>query len=334
MVDTACYQSIANPHVVKADNGDWLISAYGVWKPPFPQVCDAIGIIRRHASDGAFTIPTASALSFQPVTPQCVNYLGAAAGIAKSSVATSGGYKYFMLIQVTDSLNEQGCALSGNSATWFTWAVSMDGLSWLFLHQDTIGLTGNPLESKKMLRRADCHQRIGGVGQVHFKHYAVVYHAGYLFMYITYSRTQGGLAPVFFRTAFSQSSVFGVTSGLQRWSWSSSQWVAANSYLSDTELDDSFSSVGGLVDVNDATILTAAAESRVPFSLPTLYPGVGLQSLSRETGWGLTTLPVSRVPGQSISASSLLPIANAVQAEVTFCQQPKTVSTQLADRAS
>jgi len=54
LVDTACYQSIANPHVVKGDNGDWFISAYGVWKPPFPEVCDAIGVVTRHASDGAF----------------------------------------------------------------------------------------------------------------------------------------------------------------------------------------------------------------------------------------------------------------------------------------
>lgn len=53
-VEGNCYQHFGNPHVAVDTTGNWLISGYGVWKPPFPQVCDAIGVdaLRVHvASD-------------------------------------------------------------------------------------------------------------------------------------------------------------------------------------------------------------------------------------------------------------------------------------------
>jgi hypothetical protein len=216
-------QTFANPHILNADNGDWLIQGYGdVFTESTPDACtgvapaaqsqwvaDAIWTITRK-TDGSYQIPARS-IPDQPTMKftegtNPLGYLGAGSGIAKttSTVSCSGcaAYKYFAIAPVV---------IPDTGAGWVTWAMSTDGVSWSFLNAAGTGTTSDARSSYHLIHTTS---NINAESGSHVWHSAMVYNPADQNFYVNFGyNTAGGIKGTWWRLHFDPSQIGGLNLG-------------------------------------------------------------------------------------------------------------------------
>lgn len=128
-------QELATPHIA-ADGS--LTLAYGSEDCHPMLVCDRIYSITPNRK-------VTMAMAYPPHAPQCVNYLGAGASLARHD------NQYFSLLQVE---GDQEIVMGVSPKGWMTWATSSDGLNWQFLKAGG-GRTTDPLQSLPVIYLPD-----------------------------------------------------------------------------------------------------------------------------------------------------------------------------------
>jgi hypothetical protein len=192
-------QTLANPHVQYTDgNPDWLLMCYGDQALSDHTLFDAIYVVRRQASNGAFQIPQSPVLAHPPNAGPYA-YLGAGAGITKTKVATSAGRKYFAVVPV-------GSPTTGQA--WITWAASTDGTTWKFMTPSGAE-TADPNQSVKLIRRQDYGNNWQHVAMVYLK--TTTSDPGFFYVHLGYSGGCG-IKGTWWRLPFVQSHPWGLKS--------------------------------------------------------------------------------------------------------------------------
>ncbi|HEX8169757.1 MAG TPA: hypothetical protein VF824_04360 [Thermoanaerobaculia bacterium] len=198
-------QIIANPHVVVNDAGEWLIIGYGentftdtdFTATTSDDIADAIYVFKRK-TDGSYVVPTQPALQF-PTGSQPLGYLGAGLGLAKTTTATTNGYRYFAIVPVFEPATNHG---------WLAWAVSTNGETWSFVSSSG-GLTSDARASFKVIARSDLRND----GAIAIQHVAMVYDPrdGHLYLAIGYAGQFAGIKTTWWRIHFNAQTPYGLT---------------------------------------------------------------------------------------------------------------------------
>ena len=234
-----CYQSFGNGHLQTDDSNNTLVLGYGGMWNTDNLVGDGITLIKRTASGTIDSNPSGNpygaVLYFPKATtsdcdpayqkrdcPTCPWYcewtwkggLGAGGAIAKTTVATASGYKFFAVVAVgvfnrtqdghpynsTDRSEHGGCTVQGTTSPaqgWLTWAVSKNGTDWVFVNRSG-GTTADPAQSLYLISRANkeftvqyqstdpstCTDTNHWAWLDHFWHSAMFYNAGDGYFYI------------------------------------------------------------------------------------------------------------------------------------------------------
>jgi hypothetical protein len=188
-----CGQGFADLHGVYNDAGEMLLLGEGGTINPGNAIGDSIVLVKRLTSGRFDTNPspdattrTSMVLHFPPIAagaPECPpspatcdwswrGGLGAGAAIAKTKIASAGGYKYFALVVVGDFNGYQyghprsatdksstGCAdpnTPNGAQAWLGWAVSQDGVTWKFAPANGgTPTTTDPAGSMRLIARQD-----------------------------------------------------------------------------------------------------------------------------------------------------------------------------------